>query len=338
MKVRLPLQLFRRLIRILSVPCFTLGSVSMGGIMHQDASFQTYTDFGQNMGRYSTGATNALLQHLHADGVIISYTGGQADQKLAHEMISFESQTDKGNAAAVGYNFIATVWHNPTNMLDTVGLNSNVTFSANDIGASYAIRYQTIELDSRTRDKSGKFETGSAATDYKAGRLSKIITDVSPAAIYSGDISGSALVGQQVYRSGSGTMGVYNHSMQQTGLTAGYRYITGGVETLTGETHYNADAFRTSVSDSNFSASGITAAKPLPFVSLGGDSGSPAYIWNEETNQYEFLACLQSGDSFRFSQFNGNCAWTSKIVDNYNVAVDCGAPWAARTTPFTSMP
>lgn len=325
MKVRLPLQLFRRLIRILSVPCFTLGSVSMGGIMHQDASFQTYTDFGQNMGRYSTGATNALLQHLHADGVIISYTGGQADQKLAHEMISFESQTDKGNAAAVGYNFIATVWHNPTNMLDTVGLNSNVTFSANDIGASYAIRYQTIELDSRTRDKSGKFETGSAATDYKAGRLSKIITDVSPAAIYSGDISGSALVGQQVYRSGSGTMGVYNHSMQQTGLTAGYRYITGGVETLTGETHYNADAFRTSVSDSNFSASGITAAKPLPFVSLGGDSGSPAYIWNEETNQYEFLACLQSGDSFRFSQFNGNCAWTSKIVDNYNVAVDCGS-------------
>ena len=77
----------------------------------------------------------------------------------------------------MGYNFIATVWHNPTNMLDTVGLNSNVTFSANDIGASYAIRYQTIELDSRTRDKSGKFETGSAATDYKAGRLSKIITD-----------------------------------------------------------------------------------------------------------------------------------------------------------------
>lgn len=122
MKVRLPLQLFRRLIRILSVPCFTLGSVSMGGIMHQDASFQTYTDFGQNMGRYSTGATNALLQHLHADGVIISYTGGQADQKLAHEMISFESQTDKGNAAAVGYNFIATVWHNPPTCLIRWGL------------------------------------------------------------------------------------------------------------------------------------------------------------------------------------------------------------------------
>lgn len=52
MKVRLPLQLFRQLIRILSIPCFTLGSVSLGGIMHQDASFQTYTDFGQNMGRY----------------------------------------------------------------------------------------------------------------------------------------------------------------------------------------------------------------------------------------------------------------------------------------------
>lgn len=95
--------------------------------------------------------------------------------------------------------------------------------------------------------------------------------------------------------------------------------------TLTGETHYNADAFRVSVSDGNFSASGITAAKPLPFVSQGGDSGSPCYIWNEETNQYEFLASLQSGDSLRFSQFNGNCAWTSQIVDSYNVAVDCGS-------------
>lgn len=325
MKVRLPLQLFRRLIRILSVPCFTLGSVSLGGIMHQDASFQTYTDFGQNMGRYATGATNALLQHLHADGVIISYTGGQADQKLAHEMISFESQTDRGDAGAVGYNFIATVWHNPTNMLDTVGIQGNVTFSANDIGASNAIRYQSIELDSRTRDKSGKFETGSAGTDYKATRLSKIITDVSPAAIYSGDISGNALVGQQIYRSGSGTMGVYNHSMQQTGLAAGYRYITGGVETITGETHYNADAFRFSITDRDFSASGITEAKPLPFVILGGDSGSPAYLWNEETNQYEFVGCGQSGDTFKFSQYSGNCAWTSQIVDSYNVAVDCGS-------------
>lgn len=325
MKVRLPLQLFRRLIRILSIPCFTLGSVSLGGIMHQDASFQTYTDFGQNMGRYSTGATNALLQHIHADGVIISYTGGQADQKLAHEMISFESQTDQGNAAAVGYNFLATVWHNHTKFLNTTADNSSVTFCANDLGISYAIRYQAIEMDSRSTDKSGTFETGSAATDYKAVRLSKIITDVSPAAIYSGNTSGSALVGQMIYRSGSGTMGVYNHSMQQTPLKAPYIYITGGVATLTGETHYNADAFRVSVSDGNFSASGITAAKPLPFVSQGGDSGSPCYIWNEETNQYEFLASLQSGDSLRFSQFNGNCAWTSQIVDSYNVAVDCGS-------------
>ncbi len=325
MKVRLPLQLFRRLIRILSIPCFTLGSVSLGGIMHQDVSFQTYTDFGQNMGRYSTGATNALLQHIHADGVIISYTGGQADQKLAHEMISFESQTDQGNAAAVGYNFLATVWHNHTKFLNTTADNSSVTFSANDLGISYAIRYQAIEMDSRSTDKSGTFETGSAATDYKAVRLSKIITDVSPAAIYSGNTSGSALVGQLIYRSGSGTMGVYNHSMQQTHLKAPYTYITGGVETLTGESHYNADAFRVSVSDGNFSASGITAAKPLPFVTLGGDSGSPCYIWNEETNQYEFLSSLQSGDLVRFSQFNGNCAWTSKIVDSYNVAVDCGS-------------
>lgn len=325
MKVRLPLQLFRQLIRILSIPCFTLGSVSLGGIMHQDASFQTYTDFGQNMGRYSTGATNALLQHIHADGVIISYTGGQADQKLAHEMISFESQTDQGNAAAVGYNFLATVWHNHTKFLNTTADNSSVTFCANDLGISYAIRYQAIEMDSRSTDKSGTFETGSAATDYKAVRLSKIITDVSPAAIYSGNTSGSALVGQMIYRSGSGTMGVYNHSMQQTPLKAPYIYITGGVATLTGETHYNADAFRVSVSDGNFSASGITAAKPLPFVSQGGDSGSPCYIWNEETNQYEFLASLQSGDSLRFSQFNGNCAWTSQIVDSYNVAVDCGS-------------
>lgn len=141
-----------------------------------------------------------------------------------------------------------------------------MTFCANDLGISYAIRYQAIEMDSRSTDKSGTFETGSAATDYKAARLSKIITDVSPAAIYSGNTSGSALVGQMIYRSGSGTMGVYNHSMQQTPLKAPYIYITGGVATLTGETHYNADAFRVSVSDGNFSASGITAAKPLLYL------------------------------------------------------------------------
>lgn len=77
MKLHLPLALRSSLWALFAV-CTTLAP-AQAGIMHSDATLITYTDFGQNVGRYKTmESANALLQHIRQQegGVTITYTGG----------------------------------------------------------------------------------------------------------------------------------------------------------------------------------------------------------------------------------------------------------------------
>ena len=67
----------RTLLAAFVVPVCVMSVPAFGSYLHSDVSIQTYTDFAQNRGRYQTGATNALLQHLNAGGLTVSYTGGQ---------------------------------------------------------------------------------------------------------------------------------------------------------------------------------------------------------------------------------------------------------------------
>lgn len=296
-----------------------MASVATAGYMHGDASLLTYTDFGQNMGRYAVGNTNALLDYINRDGVKITYTGGQADYAMQHGMIDFSSQCDGGYGVAIGYNFYTTVQHN--------GVHNN-TYTANYIGSNNAIHYQGIEY--RVSENNTFILTTS--NDYKITRQSKLITDVTGSTVYGsvhGDYSGlsdGSLVGTTLYRAGSGTMGVYDTSGNPTGLGGAYSYIIGAMQEITGVNITNSTNGAISVHNNmNPTSAGVTDTSPLPYAARGGDSGSPAWVWNEDTGQYEYIAALQSGDVVYYSQYRGGPEYTQAVMDSYDKSVTIGS-------------
>ncbi|MBQ7332278.1 MAG: hypothetical protein IJW39_03410, partial [Opitutales bacterium] len=283
-------------------------------------SIQTYTDFGQNKGRYST-TTNALLEHIRATegGVYIYYTGGQESYRLDHGLIDFESTGDIGAYNALGYNFISTVAHNGV---------QNPTFSGRVVGDANAIHYATIEYryDYTLSPEKNVFSLR-PEVDYKIARTSKLITDVTGSTVYSGSTTSSDLVGQMLYRAGSGSQQLASYDGEVTHRLGAYGYIIGGIVTIEGATDNTNDSlgYRDITDDSfsitwtqdDWSPSEINDLTPLPNAIRGGDSGSPGWIWNETTQQYEYLAAGQSGGGF-FSQSRGATQWTTETMESYN--------------------
>ncbi len=287
---------------------FAPQTVSASGL-HADVSMETYVDFGQNRGRYAVGNTNALLDYLNKDGVIISYTGGQADYTLQHGMIDFSSQRDSGEGAAIGYNFYATVRHN--------GVHNN-TFAGNYVGSGNAIHYQSIEY----RESENNNFLLTPSVDYKLSRQNKLITDVTGSTVYSGELSD--LKGDLMYRAASGMMYQYDHQGNQTG--AGWQYIVGGIMAIDGVDVKNANQGAFSVYFyTNPSSAGVNGDDPLPFVSMKGDSGSPSWVWNSQTGQYEYLSGDQSGDNALFTQYQGATTWTNETMASFDKLVNIGA-------------
>ena len=145
----------------------TLGtSTSHASGLHSQVSMVTYTDFGQNMGRYRVNGVNDLLSSIRKKegGVVITYKEGHDDYTLEHYMPSFESQGDNGAYAAVGYNFIATVAHNGC---------QNPIFTGRYIGDANSLRYYGVEYNdaldfcmvAQSPDKSATFDYKVAFSD-----------------------------------------------------------------------------------------------------------------------------------------------------------------------------
>lgn len=321
MKLHLPITL-RRALLMSFVGSVSVASSSFGSVMHVDASFATYTDFGQNMGRYKTQDTlNPLLKYIRErdGGVRLTYLGGQPDYVLKHGMIDYSSQHDKGTHAALGYNWLATVEHNGSRFMN------NATLTGNYIGSGNAIRYSCIEYT----NSAGNVFMHKPSNDYKIARFNKLITDVTGSTVYgstTGDYSAiteGKLKGQLLYRAGSGTQYIRDYNGVRIRVCGGYAYITGGIQVITGVNNINpADgAFSAWTGLVNPGPSGISDSAPLPFLAQPGDSGSPTWVWNDVTGQYEYLNAAQSVTD-KALQCRGSCEWTVKTMRMYDKEVD----------------
>lgn len=297
MKLRLPLSLRQCLLSSVFV-AVTLGAgIAPAAVMNSDASFVTYTDFGQNMGRYKTdGTANALLQHIRRrdGGVLITYTGGQADYTLEHYMPDFTGVTDNGAFMSLGYNATVSVQHN--------GVTSG-GFTSTYIGGANSVFYQGIEYridNSETflHSPNGGYDNqGNGGFDHKVTRMSKVITDVNTATLYSGTSAEmrAYVKGQLIYHAGAGTMQLYDTASNTTqGLTGAYNYIIGGIDTVegvgSGGAHGEGDTLNTVFTKKGSSFN--VDAEPLPYLGQQGDSGSPVFVFNEKTGQYEYVAAV----------------------------------------------
>lgn len=295
--------------------------------MHASPSLQTYVDFGQNRGRYSVNEVNALLAHLNSEGVTISYTQGQADYTLAHGTPSFESMVDGGFYTAVSPSFAVSVQHNGV---------PNPVFTSRYVGLSNAVHYSGIEYRSSANNQF----LLSPLTDYKATRLSKLITDITPTTLY--DTAAHIAAGENIgalmqYRAGGGTMGVADNAGKVTSLDDGYHFSIGGIAQNT-QFYYQGeaggkdnrgitlDAYTIKVLGvSDYGPAGAgTDRHPLPFVTQGGDSGSPIWAWDEGSQSYQLIAChFGRIEATGFS--HGAPSWTMDTMESFNKHVDMEA-------------
>ena len=337
MKLRLPSLLRRLLIAATTVTGVTIGtSNSYGAIMNSDVPLSTYTDFGQNMGWYKTDAdANALLTWIRKQqgGVTIDYTGGQETYTLEHEMINFTGVSDNGAFMSLGYNATTSVEHNGV---------FGGSFTSSYIGADNSVFYQGIEyrLDgSETFIHSPQGGWDKGGFDHKVTRMSKVITDVQTATLFSGTSAEmrTYVVGEQLYHTGAGTMKMYDTETGTiNGLTGAYAYIVGGIETIDGAWAGGKDNDGDMSGDYDvistvFNTEGhesVTTYEPLPFAGQQGDSGSPVFVYNSNTGQYEYVAAVQSIAGGYSTHYYGGIDYVRSTLSSYDKLVQSDADHA----------
>lgn len=290
--------------------------------MSGEVSIITYADFGQNMGRYRTAdSANALLRYLwgQSGGVTIQYADGTESAPLEGGMINFTGVSDNGAFMAIGYNATASVQHNGV---------FGGCFTSAYIGGSNAIYYQGIEyrIDSSEtflHSPHGGYDGG--GHDYKVTRMSKVITDVIPATVYSGtsaDFAANA-TGQMLYHTGAGNMGMYADGSHQW-LAEAYVYLVGGADTISAAWTHGSGT-RYSAEDAalytfNTAYSGLSSSEPLPYEPQQGDSGSPVFVFNNQPGQYEYVGAVQSIGG-GVSNYRGGADYTKDVLGQYDKVV-----------------
>lgn len=319
MKLHLPVSLFKSILVGMGIACATVDA----SVVHQDATLITYADFGQNAGRYVVGSqVNALVDYIRSDemegGVWIHYTGGQPSYKLEHGMIDFGSGYYKSTAAAISPNCTATVKHNGA-------INADFTSQCAGIGSDNAILYKAIEVRgngtfSTVVDPANPSTAENYYTDHKVTRLSKIVTDAPYVGLY--DTAAKGISGQLFYHAGSGRYQSSDYSGNLTWQSGAYLNVIGGITGMEGY-QGSQDGAWSVYQQFKYGADGISTSQPLPWISLGGDSGSPVYVWDEESSSFQYFGGTYGGDaSNRYTVISTNTSFDESVVEGYHEYVD----------------
>ena len=316
MKLHLNLSLRRALLTAMAAVA-TFASTATAGVMHDDVAIQTYTDYAQNVGRYAQGTkVNALLSHIREQegGITINYTDGTTYTISASQGIVDSSGVhDNGALNAISPNFLATVKHNGPN---------DASFGERIVGSEHAINYSTIHISASSVFQLVPVQSNGDTYDYALQRQSKIITDANWIPV-TGIEDLSTLQGQYFYHIGSGTKNMWNSETNTAPeISPAYVYMTGGINTI-GSVQIHPNSSHLSIHQNFEYNKGVGASEvhPLPNILRAGDSGSPIFIYNSTTGQYEYLAAQQSyGD--QYGQARGDVPWTQKTLESYNVQVD----------------
>lgn len=308
MKLHLPLSLRSSLLALFTavVACHTVQAASMGSA----ATLVTYTDFGQNCGRYIAGdGGNALLQYIRQQegGIAITYTDGRADYVISNEqgMIDFSAGYNRSIATAISPTITVTVGHNGEQ-------SSSFTSEVYGIGGSHCINYKSVSI-AGSSVFSNAYNDG-RYVDYRISRQSKIFTDITPVEACSSTQEARDLVSgtNMFYHSGAG----YH---QYPGLNLPYQayvYETGGIIDPLSLNDTSAGGLRVGTT-----FNGVNATNPLPYAALAGDSGSPVYVYDAEEGVYKFWGCTALSDGT-------NCTYLSytnkyqEALNAFNKSVD----------------
>ncbi|MED8890764.1 S6 family peptidase [Escherichia marmotae] len=225
-------------------------------VVGMDIPYQTYRDFAENKGAFSTGALNIPLYDKQGN---LYSTLSQAP------MIDFSS-VDRGLSVAtlVAPQYIVSVKHN--------GGYKSVKFGYNDDN-----NYILVDRNNGARD-------------FHTPRLNKIVTEVAPSEVTDAGTATGTYKNQErfpvFYRVGTGTQYVKGITGKLTSIAGGYTYKTGGTVGVP------AISDRSIVS--NPGNTYAVANGPMASYGTPGDSGSPLFAWDTQRNKWVLVAVLNS--------------------------------------------
>ena len=297
------------------------------GTMHSDLYMSTYMDYGQNKGRYVVGGgVNALLSHIRTNvdkGITIHYTDGTPSYTISNEqgMISYMGVHDGGYATAIAPNFLATVAHNGE---------IDASFSERVLGAEHAINYAAVGVRSGYNGPVEGVVFRLVATtasgeiyDYMVQRQTKIFTDVTWNPV-TNIIAPEEKQGDYQYHAGAGSMNMWSETDGKYHFNNGS--LIGSLKQIETATSWGNGNFSITSSPNYGDGVGATVQDPLPHGTEGGDSGSPVFIYNTATGQYEYIAAHQSGGGTTgWGQARGNVEFTLETLQRFNVTPDMGS-------------
>jgi autotransporter-associated beta strand protein len=277
------------------------------GVLRDDIDVQTYRDYAENRGVFQPGATNVTVYK--SDGSVAG---------VIEVVPDFDAVNDGGYVTMFSPSFGGSVSH--------VDYTNAPTFAArfNDTGLAYSIFGDTYHQVASIAPESG--------FDYKIMRYSKIFIDAAPVPLMTDTAYITGMTGKQITRVGGGSQAVATGPGTQTAPYPGgdnYGWLSGGFNKVTRVTTGSMSETVGGVTGtySNYTLQiyiDQVADSPLEIGTLGGDSGSPVYAWNTNTNRYELIAFNQSqanavtGGYGKGSNLRSAPQWTVAQMNSYN--------------------
>lgn len=212
--------------------------------------YQLYKDFAMNKGQFKVGAVNVKVTRKDGSFKIIEVP-----------ILDFSSTDSSAVGTLVDPNYVAGVKHNRGYTTVKYGYDTGHT-------------YKLIDRN----EKSNR--------DYHTPRLNKVVTDVAPTKYKQDDtlVQDWKNKYSMFARVGSGLQYIQSENGDKTYEAYAYQYLTGGL--ITSDMLYKGIW----VDDRGENMNSYLDKSPLPIYIEQGDSGSPLWGFNNETQEWELVA------------------------------------------------
>ncbi|EKC2495813.1 autotransporter outer membrane beta-barrel domain-containing protein, partial [Salmonella enterica] len=265
---------------------FVFSGDAQASIVNGEFDYQTYRDFAENKGMFTPGVSNLpVFKRNNKTGV--------PDIIMDKPVPDFSSVDRTGIATLLAPSYIASVAHN--------GGYTGVVFG----NTNYKLVSRNIE--------------GTIwAPDFHAPRLDKFVVEAVPANMLPFDMykEGNELNNKERFtdavRIGSGYQQVTTKKGNAS-ISGAYDYLTGG---MINNIWYSSDFYPLYKGGGSWLSNGNNKNKKdvLDTYPLGGDSGSPYFVWDNAQAKWEVVGVLHSTDGTSSHWSHINKAFLEKIM------------------------